>query len=93
MQALWMLAASLFFASMAVCVKIAGAWYSPAELVFYRGLIGMAVMALWAFGTGLGDERRQRLPADVTWGLDVVARRFVIVGLRCDVVGAERGEA
>lgn len=48
MQALWMLAASFFFASMAVCVKIASAWFNAAELVFWRGLIGMAIMALWA---------------------------------------------
>ena len=34
MQALWMLAASLFFATMAVCIKIASAWFNAAELVF-----------------------------------------------------------
>ncbi|MDB5897959.1 MAG: putative transporter [Ramlibacter sp.] len=43
-----MLAASLFFATMAVCVKVASAWFNPAELVFYRGLIGMVVMWIWA---------------------------------------------
>ncbi|MBC5784177.1 DMT family transporter [Ramlibacter sp. USB13] len=48
MQALWMLAASLFFATMAVCIKIASAWFNAAELVFWRGLIGMVIMALWA---------------------------------------------
>jgi drug/metabolite transporter (DMT)-like permease len=48
MQALWMLAASLFFATMAVCIKIASAWFNPAELVFWRGMIGMVIMALWA---------------------------------------------
>jgi drug/metabolite transporter (DMT)-like permease len=48
MQALWMLAASLFFATMAVCIKIASAWFTASELVFWRGLIGMAIMALWA---------------------------------------------
>lgn len=48
MQALWMLAASFFFATMAVCVKIASAWFNAAELVFYRGLIGMLLMWLWA---------------------------------------------
>jgi S-adenosylmethionine uptake transporter len=48
MQALWMLAASLFFATMAVCIKIASAWFNPAELVFWRGLLGMVVMAAWA---------------------------------------------
>jgi S-adenosylmethionine uptake transporter len=48
MQALWMLAASFFFATMAVCVKLASAWFNAAELVFYRGLIGMLLMWLWA---------------------------------------------
>jgi drug/metabolite transporter (DMT)-like permease len=43
-----MLAASLFFATMAVCVKVASASFSASELVFWRGLIGMAVMAAWA---------------------------------------------
>jgi drug/metabolite transporter (DMT)-like permease len=52
MQALWMLAASLFFATMAVCVKIASAWFNAAELVFWRGLIGVAIMALWARSEG-----------------------------------------
>jgi S-adenosylmethionine uptake transporter len=48
MDALWMLAASLFFASMAVCIKFASAWFNAAELVFWRGLLGMVVMGLWA---------------------------------------------
>lgn len=48
MQAFWMLAASLFFATMAVCVKIASAWFNASELVFWRGLIGMLLMWLWA---------------------------------------------
>src|SRR6187431_3338867 len=43
-----MLAAALFFAAMAVCVKYASAWFNPAELVFYRGLLGMLFMSLLA---------------------------------------------
>jgi len=43
-----MLAASLFFATMAVCIKVASDWFNAAELVFWRGLIGMGIMALWA---------------------------------------------
>jgi S-adenosylmethionine uptake transporter len=43
-----MLAASLFFATMAVCIKIASQWFNASELVFWRGLIGMGIMALWA---------------------------------------------
>jgi drug/metabolite transporter (DMT)-like permease len=49
-----MVAASLFFATMAVCIKIASQWFNPAELVFWRGLIGMGLMWLWA--------RSQRTP-------------------------------
>lgn len=48
MQALWMVLAAFFFATMAVCVKFASAWFNAAELVFYRGLIGMGLMWLWA---------------------------------------------
>ena len=48
MHAFWMLAASLFFATMAVCVKYASAGFSASELVFYRGLLGMVFMGLWA---------------------------------------------
>lgn len=47
-----MLAASLFFATMAVCIKFASAAFNAAELVFWRGLIGMGIMALWARSQG-----------------------------------------
>ena len=45
MQASWMILASLFFATMSVCIKYASAHFGTFELVFYRGLIGMAFMA------------------------------------------------
>ena len=45
MQASWMILASLFFASMSVCIKFAATHFDTFELVFYRGLIGMAFMA------------------------------------------------
>jgi S-adenosylmethionine uptake transporter len=53
MQALWMVLGSFFFASMAVCVKIASAWFNSAEQVFYRGLLGMLFMWLLARGQGV----------------------------------------
>jgi S-adenosylmethionine uptake transporter len=58
MQALWMLAASLFFATMAVCVKFASQHFGPGELLFYRGVIGMALMWAWSRsrGEGLGTH-------------------------------------
>jgi S-adenosylmethionine uptake transporter len=58
MQALWMVLGSLFFATMAVCVKFAAAWFNTAELVFYRGLLGMLFMWLLARGQGLGLATR-----------------------------------
>jgi S-adenosylmethionine uptake transporter len=53
MQALWMVLGSLFFATMAVCVKVASAWFSNAELLFYRGLLGMLFMWLLARKQGI----------------------------------------
>ena len=48
MQALWMVLASLLFASMGVCIKFAASHFSSAELVLYRGLIGIVVMGVVA---------------------------------------------
>ena len=41
MQALWMLLASLLFASMSVCIKFASAHFNSFEIVAYRGLVGV----------------------------------------------------
>ena len=46
MQALWMVLAAFFFAGMAVCVKFASATFSSFELVFFRGLVSLAFMAV-----------------------------------------------
>jgi len=58
MQALWMVLGALIFATMGVCVKFASAWFSSAELVFWRGLIGMLLLWLWcrARGESLGTR-------------------------------------
>ena len=45
MQALWMLLGAFFFASMGVCVKYGSAHFNSAELVFYRGMVGIVFMA------------------------------------------------
>jgi len=65
MQALWMLLASFFFASMAVCVKIASQWFNSAEQVFYRGLLGMLFM--WALARGQGVALTTRYPGMHAW--------------------------
>lgn len=44
MQSLWMIVASFLFACMGVCVKVAAARYSAAEVVFYRSFISLLIM-------------------------------------------------
>jgi S-adenosylmethionine uptake transporter len=44
MQASWMILASLFFATMSVCIKFASDHFHTFELVFYRGVIGIFLM-------------------------------------------------
>ncbi|KFB72389.1 MAG: carboxylate/amino acid/amine transporter [Candidatus Accumulibacter phosphatis] len=44
MQSLWMILASLFFACMGVCVKLAAATHSAVEIVFYRSLLSLILM-------------------------------------------------
>lgn len=54
MQSLWMLVASFLFSIMGVCVKLASTYYSTAEIVAYRGFIGMLVIfsiVKWQGGT------------------------------------------
>ena len=55
MTAPWlMVLASLLFATMGVCVKLASAHYATGEIVFYRGLTGALLMlafARWQRGT------------------------------------------
>lgn len=65
MQALWMVLGSFFFATMAVCVKIASAWFSSSEQVFYRGLLGMLFM--WLLARGRGVSLATQYPGMHAW--------------------------
>ena len=55
MSAAWMMVlASLLFATMSVCVKLASPQYSAGEVVFYRGVAGAIAIVLlqrWRGGT------------------------------------------
>ena len=42
-----MVAASLFFAGMSVCIKFASAQFHTFELIAYRGVIGVVFMTVW----------------------------------------------
>ncbi len=65
MQALWMVLAAFFFATMAVGIKVASVSFSLPELVFYRGLVSVVFMAmvLRARGTPLAT----RVPMMHAW--------------------------
>lgn len=65
MQALWMILASLLFATMGVCVKFASSTFNSAELIFYRGLIG--VVFLWALARTRGISLATRFPGMHAW--------------------------
>lgn len=54
MHALWMVLGAFLFASMGVCVKFASESFNAAELVFYRGIIGMVMLAVLARYQGVG---------------------------------------
>lgn len=65
MQALWMLLASLLFAIMGVCIKFAAEHFNSFEIVFYRGLVGMAVM--WAVSHWRGVSMATSVPLMHAW--------------------------
>lgn len=44
MYSLWMVAASLFFAGVGLCVKLGASQFSSAELVFYRSFVAFLVI-------------------------------------------------
>ena len=65
MQALWMVLAAFFFATMAVGVKMAGADFSSFELVFYRGLV--SVVFIWLILRARGTPVATKVPMMHAW--------------------------
>ena len=62
---LLMICASFLFATMGVCVKLASAHYGTGEIVMYRGLVGVAGIALVARLRGI--RLRTRVPGMHAW--------------------------
>ncbi|MBK6867378.1 MAG: DMT family transporter [Burkholderiales bacterium] len=65
MQAAWMVAASLFFALMSVCIKYASPYFGPLEIVCYRGAIGIVFM--WAVMRSQKVSLRTTVPMMHVW--------------------------
>ena len=62
MSASWLIViASLLFATMGVCVKLASAHYGSGEIVMYRGMVG--ALMIFAMCRWRGDSLRTSLPA------------------------------
>lgn len=77
-----MLSATLLFAVMSLCVKLASAHYSATEIVMYRGLIGTAVIMGLAHWRGV--SLATRLPWMHLWrgivGVAALSLWFVAIG-------------
>jgi drug/metabolite transporter (DMT)-like permease len=65
MQMLWMVVGAFLFASMGVCIKYAAQYFHTAEIVLYRGLIGMLV--LWLLSASQGVSLKTAHPWMHTW--------------------------
>ncbi|HEY2927715.1 DMT family transporter [Piscinibacter sp.] len=83
MAAPWlMVLASLLFATMGVCVKLASTQYGSAEIVFYRSLTGALIIA--AFARWQGGSLRTRVPAMHFWrsatGVTALCLWFYAIG-------------
>ena len=59
MQALWMILSAFVFSTMAMCVKFAAVYFNNAELVFYRGVIG--VLFMWWFARMRGTPLKTHI--------------------------------
>ena len=60
-----MVLGALIFATMGVCVKFASSWFGSAEIVFYRGLIG--IVFLWLLARSRGVPLATRYPGMHAW--------------------------
>ncbi len=79
---LMMALATLLFATMGVCVKLASAEYSSGEIVMYRGLIGVAMVSGLVLARGL--SLRTAVPAMHFWrgasGVAALSLWFYAIG-------------
>jgi len=62
---LLMVAATLLFSIMGVCVKLASSYYGPGEIVMYRGLVGMVTLGVVTRMSGV--SLRTQVPAMHFW--------------------------
>lgn len=79
---LLMVASTMLFATMGMCVKFAAAEYSTGEIVFYRGMVGAAMMIMLT--RARGGSFRTSMPAMHFWrslaGVSALGLWFYAIG-------------
>ncbi|WEN43276.1 Riboflavin transporter [Thauera sp. GDN1] len=84
MPAFWMIVSCLLFACMGVCVKLASSVFSTGEIVFWRGLVSMLMMAGLALSRGIGlstPHWRMHLSRSISGSTALVCYFFAIGAL------------
>jgi S-adenosylmethionine uptake transporter len=81
MASLWMLFATVLFSVMGACVKLASTSYSVAEIVMYRGLIGVVMLSVLVYKRG--DSLRTAFAGEHLWrgAVGVVSLWLWFVGI------------
>ena len=84
MPAFWMIVSCLLFACMGVCVKLASSAFSTGEIVFWRGLVSMLMMAGLAWNRGIAlstPHWRMHLSRSISGSTALVCYFFAISAL------------
>lgn len=84
MPAFWMIVSCFLFACMGVCVKLASGVFSTGEIVFWRGLVSMLMMAGLAWNRGIAlstPHWRMHLSRSISGSTALVCYFFAIGAL------------
>lgn len=84
MPAFWMIVSCLLFACMGMCVKLASSAFSTGEIVFWRGLVSMLMMAGLAWNRGIAlstPHWRMHLSRSISGSTALVCYFFAIGAL------------
>ena len=84
MPAFWMIVSCFLFACMGVCVKLASSDFSTGEIVFWRGVVSMAMMVGLALSQGIAlrtPHWRMHLSRSISGSTALVCYFFAIGAL------------
>ncbi|MGE0094944.1 MAG: DMT family transporter [Alphaproteobacteria bacterium] len=64
---LWMVVSAICFSTMTASIRPASADMHPLQVLFFRNLIGLALMMPWILRSGIGAMRSKRLPLHILY--------------------------